>query len=108
MQKTTTQHLLIDSPSSSNRPTVSRTLRPSSWEQRNGNRRTEVDSPTGQDVVRQQHSSQLNVVAASLILLMVAPVLFVIAVLIKLSSRGPVFYTQDRMGLHGKPFKLYK
>ena len=32
----------------------------------------------------------------------------VIAALIKLTSKGPVFYTQERMGLDGKPFAIYK
>ncbi|MFI5135003.1 MAG: exopolysaccharide biosynthesis polyprenyl glycosylphosphotransferase, partial [Chitinophagales bacterium] len=33
--------------------------------------------------------------------------LFVIA-RVKLSSRGPIFYSQERIGLHGKPFSIYK
>ncbi len=32
----------------------------------------------------------------------------VIALLIKLTSKGPVFYTQERMGLDGRPFTIYK
>jgi Undecaprenyl-phosphate glucose phosphotransferase len=32
----------------------------------------------------------------------------IIAALIKLTSRGPVFYRQERMGLDGKPFMIYK
>ena len=32
----------------------------------------------------------------------------IIAFLIKLTSKGPVFYTQARMGLDGKPFTIYK
>jgi len=31
-----------------------------------------------------------------------------IAILVKLTSRGPVFYKQERMGLDGKPFTIYK
>lgn len=41
-------------------------------------------------------------------LIILAPVLLVLAVIIKLSSRGPVFYRQQRVGKHGKDFKLYK
>ena len=37
-----------------------------------------------------------------------APVFFVIALAIKLSSKGPVFYKQERMGLDGRVFQLYK
>jgi lipopolysaccharide/colanic/teichoic acid biosynthesis glycosyltransferase len=37
-----------------------------------------------------------------------APVLIIIALAIKISSGGPVFYKQDRVGLNGTMFKLYK
>ncbi len=36
------------------------------------------------------------------------PVWLCIALLIKLSGRGPVFFTQIRAGLNGKPFRMYK
>ncbi|MFM2416929.1 MAG: hypothetical protein RL385_1652, partial [Pseudomonadota bacterium] len=32
----------------------------------------------------------------------------IIAIAVKLSSRGPVFYGQERMGLDGRTFKMYK
>lgn len=41
-------------------------------------------------------------------LVFLAPLLLSIAVLIKLSSKGPVFFTQERSGLNGRRFKLYK
>ncbi len=37
-----------------------------------------------------------------------SPLLLLIAGLIKLTSEGPVLYTQTRVGLHGKQFLLYK
>src|SRR5690606_8460044 len=37
-----------------------------------------------------------------------APLFLLIAIAIKLDSRGPVLFVQDRIGLHGKHFKLYK
>ena len=36
------------------------------------------------------------------------PVWLVIALLIKLTSKGPVFFVQTRIGLHGRPFRIYK
>ena len=36
------------------------------------------------------------------------PVLVIVPILIKLTSKGPVIYIQMRAGLNGKPFKLYK
>ena len=38
----------------------------------------------------------------------VSPVLAGIAVAIKLESRGPVFFRQERVGRHGKPFRIIK
>ncbi len=48
-------------------------------------------------------------IAASLIgaVLAVIPMLF-IALAIRLDSKGPVFFTQERLGKDGKPFRLYK
>lgn len=40
--------------------------------------------------------------------LLTAPLYVFIALLIKLDSPGPVFYKQTRIGLHGKPFKVWK
>jgi exopolysaccharide biosynthesis polyprenyl glycosylphosphotransferase len=45
----------------------------------------------------------------SLCLLMILfPFLIIIAIVIKLDSRGPVFYTQERIGLDGQPFLIIK
>jgi Undecaprenyl-phosphate glucose phosphotransferase len=44
--------------------------------------------------------------AAALIVLAIP--FSIIALLVKLTSRGEVFYTQERMGLDGKPFMIYK
>jgi exopolysaccharide biosynthesis polyprenyl glycosylphosphotransferase len=49
-----------------------------------------------------------DLVAASVALWLLAPLFVVVAVLIKTTSRGPVFFKQRRCGLHGKPFKLIK
>lgn len=37
-----------------------------------------------------------------------SPIMLVVAVLIKLTSPGPVIYCQERVGLHNRPFKMYK
>ncbi|MFO7978272.1 MAG: sugar transferase [Bacteroidales bacterium] len=41
-------------------------------------------------------------------IILLAPLFLVIALLIKLDSKGPVLYKQERMGLRGRRFKLYK
>lgn len=47
-------------------------------------------------------------VFAAFALLFLGPVFLVIAFLIKLHDRGPVFFSQDRVGLNGRLFKFYK
>jgi lipopolysaccharide/colanic/teichoic acid biosynthesis glycosyltransferase len=41
-------------------------------------------------------------------ILVLSPVLLLIAIWIKLDSTGPVFYLQERIGIHRKPFRIYK
>jgi exopolysaccharide biosynthesis polyprenyl glycosylphosphotransferase len=50
----------------------------------------------------------LDIVGASLMLLFLAPLLALIAVAIRLDSRGPILFTQQRSGRGGRFFKLYK
>ncbi|WP_421418984.1 sugar transferase [Pseudoalteromonas lipolytica] len=45
---------------------------------------------------------------SSLGLLLLAPCLVLIAVWIKIGSKGPVFFRQERVGLYGEPFKIHK
>ena len=49
-----------------------------------------------------------DIVLSLILLLVVSPLMFVISVLIKVTSRGPVFYSQERMGLDGKIFNMLK
>lgn len=49
-----------------------------------------------------------DVMAASAGLVLCAPLLGVIALLIKAGSRGPILYKQTRVGLGGRPFVMYK
>jgi lipopolysaccharide/colanic/teichoic acid biosynthesis glycosyltransferase len=50
----------------------------------------------------------LDILFSGLGLIILSPILFVIAVIIMLDSRGGVFYRQERVGRWGKPFQLYK
>jgi len=52
--------------------------------------------------------SVLDTVAAVLVLVLASPILLVAALAIKLSSKGPVFFRQDRPGKNEKVFRLYK
>lgn len=41
-------------------------------------------------------------------LIIVSPLLLICSVIIKISSKGPIFFLQDRLGKEGKIFKVYK
>jgi exopolysaccharide biosynthesis polyprenyl glycosylphosphotransferase len=47
-------------------------------------------------------------VSAILLLLIAAPALLLVAVLIKLESKGPIFFVQERVGLNKRRFKMLK
>lgn len=53
-------------------------------------------------------SRALDVALAALLLALGSPVLAAAAIAIRLESGGPVIYRQRRVGLHGRPFDLYK
>ncbi len=49
-----------------------------------------------------------DIVFSSAALILLSPFLLAIAMVVKLSSDGPVFFAQERIGLRGRKFKLYK
>lgn len=49
-----------------------------------------------------------DIVASALGLILLSPLFALIALQVKLSSRGPVFYSQERIGLYGLPFCIFK
>lgn len=49
-----------------------------------------------------------DVVASGVLLIVAAPVMIGIATLVKLDSRGPVFFKQERVGIEGSLFKMLK
>lgn len=50
----------------------------------------------------------LDVLVSAVVLLLLSPVLLYIALRVRLSSVGPIFFAQERMGLNGKPFTIFK
>ncbi|MDP1650915.1 MAG: sugar transferase [Rubrivivax sp.] len=49
-----------------------------------------------------------DLLGATLALLLLSPLLLAAALAIKLDTRGPVFYRQQRVGRHGVPFAIHK
>lgn len=57
---------------------------------------------------KQFQKRAFDIVVSGLALLFGLPLLLLIALAVKLTSRGPVFYRQERIGLDGEPFKMIK
>ncbi|MEP7283588.1 MAG: sugar transferase [Rubrivivax sp.] len=49
-----------------------------------------------------------DLVGAALALLVLTPLLIALALLIKIDSPGPALYRQQRVGRHGRPFRIHK
>ena len=49
-----------------------------------------------------------DVIGSGLLILLLSPVLIAVALAVKLTSRGPLFFAHTRIGQHGEPFKMYK
>lgn len=69
---------------------------------------------TGSHPVAKKHHIYLSVkltlewILALVTLLMISPLLVTLAILVKVTSKGPMFYKQERLGLHGRIFQIYK
>ena len=50
----------------------------------------------------------LDFMGSFLGLVILSPILLIVAILIKLESKGPAIFSQSRIGLNGKEFKMYK
>lgn len=50
----------------------------------------------------------IDIILSLVLLIILSPIFFIIAFTIKLTSRGPIFFRQRRVGLHGKEFTMYK
>ena len=50
----------------------------------------------------------LDIVLSLIAIIILLPVYLILAILVRLSSPGPIFFTQERIGLNGKPFKIIK
>ncbi|MGZ3408438.1 MAG: exopolysaccharide biosynthesis polyprenyl glycosylphosphotransferase, partial [Polyangia bacterium] len=50
----------------------------------------------------------VSLLASLVLFTLAAPVLAIVSILIKLDSKGPVFYSQERVGMGGRSFKMLK
>jgi len=50
----------------------------------------------------------VDIIGALIAIIISSPVMIISAILVKLTSPGPVIFAQERVGIHNKPFKMYK
>ena len=50
----------------------------------------------------------IDIVASVVAIILLLPLYIFVAIGVKRSSKGPIMYSQERVGLHGKPFKIPK
>jgi exopolysaccharide biosynthesis polyprenyl glycosylphosphotransferase len=68
-----------------------------------------IDLKTGLIPEWQQNIKRLiDVVTAAFGLIILSPLLLYVSIRVKFSSKGPIFFTQERIGYKSKPFIMYK
>jgi lipopolysaccharide/colanic/teichoic acid biosynthesis glycosyltransferase len=67
-----------------------------------------LSQSSGGPVRRQKGKRAFDIIFSTAALLAVLPILLISAAAIKFTSRGPVFYRSERIGLNGKPFQQLK
>lgn len=50
----------------------------------------------------------IDIIGSLIGLILASPILVIVGILIKLESKGPIVFSQTRVGLNGKEFKMYK
>lgn len=50
----------------------------------------------------------MDIIASLMVITFFSPLYVFVSIKVRLSSKGPIFYSQERVGLHGKPFLIYK
>ncbi len=60
--------------------------------------------PSWEKIVKQV----IDFIFSLVVLILGSPIYLLTAICVKMSSPGPIFYTHERIGIHGKPFNIYK
>lgn len=67
-----------------------------------------IINPSLMPVWQQSLKRIIDILVSLFFLLLLFPVYLTTALIIKFSSKGPIFFQQERIGLHGNPFTIYK
>jgi exopolysaccharide biosynthesis polyprenyl glycosylphosphotransferase len=65
-------------------------------------------SPDLMPVWQQTAKRLIDIVVSLITLIILTPIFIVVAIIIKVTSPGPIFFIQERIGLHGVPFNIFK
>ena len=65
-------------------------------------------TPEGMPIWQKVVKRIFDIVASTCALVLLSPVFLACAIIVKTTSKGPVFYVQERIGKNGKPFKMAK
>jgi lipopolysaccharide/colanic/teichoic acid biosynthesis glycosyltransferase len=69
---------------------------------------TERERRKGQELARNAAKRALDVAGSTAFLIAFSPVFLAVAALVKLTSKGPIFFRQQRVGAAGRPFLMIK
>jgi lipopolysaccharide/colanic/teichoic acid biosynthesis glycosyltransferase len=61
-----------------------------------------------EELARKRVAKAFNVAFSGVVLFIASPLMLLIAIAIKFSSAGPIFFAQERVGLKRQIFKVYK
>ena len=50
----------------------------------------------------------IDIIGGTFALVLFSPIMLIVAIAVRTSSPGPVIFSQERVGLHNRPFKMYK
>jgi len=65
-------------------------------------------SPSLMPVWQQAFKRTIDIAVSLVFLIILSPVFLIVSLIIVTSSKGPVFFVQERIGRHGLPFNIYK
>lgn len=67
-----------------------------------------IINPSLMPIWQQSLKRIIDIGVSLFFLFLLSPVYIITAIIIKSTSNGPVFFAQERIGLHGNPFTIYK
>ncbi len=67
-----------------------------------------IINPSLMPIWQQSLKRIIDIVVSLFFLVLLSPLYFITASIVKYTTKGPIFFAQERMGLHGNPFIIYK